>query len=179
MKLGAIFQSAFAIFMMLALVTVAVCMALLSTSIQAHAVTYRNDGSSSVTIRNKHGNIQIVYPNETIETYYYVDLTQAQYTDLTKVSDTPYAKFALATDAVTATTEGVDVAIDLDADFLMITLVTGTIDVYAQSDANTPPIFTGVSSDVDNTNLPLHGMFDNIVIKGTGTCQITQYKTKF
>lgn len=159
--------------------TILLIFILVMSATNIFAVTYRNDGTSNVILRDKSDNPVILAPEGTLETYYYVDLTKPAYSDITKVTDLPYSKFSLANNSVVATTSGVDVPIHLDANFGVITLITGTIDVYFQHVDNTPPVFSGLTGDMEITKFPLDGTCDNLVITGTGTCQINQYKVKY
>jgi len=136
----------------------------------AFAVTYRNDGSSTVILKNKSGDQVTLAPGATLETYYFNDNAS-----LTKTADTPYWNQAIDRDTVTATAGGANVSIDPDTAYVLIFKITGTITVYIQSDQNTPAVLKDWTADDPIIQIPVKGRCDNIEIEGTGTCEVVQY----
>jgi hypothetical protein len=137
----------------------------------AFAVTYQNNSSSNVILRNKQGNSVVLAPGKTIETYYY-----SSDTNLTKTADTPFWNRVIGRETITATAGGVDASIDPDTDIVMIFQISSTISVYIQSDTNTPPALLDWTIVNPIIQIPVRGRCDNLVIKGSGTCEVVQYR---
>jgi hypothetical protein len=147
-----------------------IILAVALVAMDAGAVTYRNDGSGSVILKNMQGNPVILAPGNTLETYYFSDDA-----NLTKTADTPYWNQWIDSDTVTATAEGANVSIDPATVYFTIFKITGTITVYIQSDQNSPAVLENWTSDDPIIQIPIKGRCNNIEIEGTGTCVVVQY----
>lgn len=138
---------------------------------EAFAVTYRNDGSGSVIMRDKYENQVVLYPGQTIETYYYNTSP-----GLTKTSDAPYYNRVMASTAVTLSVTPTEVAVNLQTNWILVLKITGTVNAYAQSTSNTPAELANWTEDDPIIQIPANGKFDKLALTGSGTCVVMQYK---
>lgn len=137
----------------------------------AQAVTYRNDGTGPVILKDKNGKQTVLQPGNTIETYYY-----SNDSNLTKTSDEPYVNPALQRDDVSG---GSSASMNLNANFVILRIISGTVSVYAQTTSNTPPIVDGWGDDDTRIQFPYDGTYDTLVVTGPGTVRIEQYKISY
>lgn len=139
-------------------------------STPAIGVTYRNDGTSIVMVKNKRGKQVVLPPGKTIRTYYY-----SKDKNLTKISDEPYWKYVKDRKMVVATPEGTPVGIDTESNYFMIFKIQTSVTVYIQAKENTPPILKNWTEDDPMMQIPIKGRCDKIVIVGNGSCEVVQF----
>jgi len=147
--------------------------AMLSAWTDLHAVTYRNDGAGAVPVTNAAGNLLMLYPGQTLETYTYSDNPA-----LTKTSDEPYYNRVLATNSVTLSGTPQAVSVDLSTDWIIITQITGSVTVYIQAVTNTPAELTDWTDDDPIIFIPAKGKFSQLMVTGSGNCRVQQYRSE-
>lgn len=133
--------------------------------------TYKNESPQQHTLELWNGSLQVVCPGETVQTRKFYDLA-----DVTKLSDEPlYNRVVARHSAVEASDEGTDVSISLDTARVLIERITGTITVYRQSTSNTPAELADRTSKDLISIFPANALFDNLVVVGSGTCDVVEY----
>lgn len=136
----------------------------------AEAVTYTNNTSNIIYLKDSSGTMTPLQPGSSIQTIYYSD-----HAGLIETSELPYWNWASGTSTVTVTAAGTDVAISATTEYVIISQITGTITVFLQDDDNTPAILTNWTEDEPVLVIPVKGRCDNLEIEGSGTCEVTQY----
>lgn len=132
--------------------------------------TYRNDSNETIKVENKDKEIVSVEPNQTVETNKYLSIT-----GLTKTLDTPYYNRVVNRQTITLGAAQ-DVEISLETDWILIFQITDSVTVYRQSASNTPPEYEDHTSLDPVIQIPAKGTLNNLVMSGTGTCEVVEYK---
>lgn len=134
--------------------------------------TYKNETNEGKWVKSMTGVTVALEPGETIETYFFHDHDAL---GLTLVSDAPYYNRVAARHVVEASAEGVAVPVSLGTARVLVERITGTISVYRQSQDNTPPELADRTADDLIAIIPAGGLYNQLVVVGTGTCDIVEY----
>jgi hypothetical protein len=132
--------------------------------------TYKNISNNPINL-NIGLTTKRLEPNETISTYYILDNVEG----LERISDEPYYNPVLQTEDLTFSSSGdvktVEILDNETPTVIRITNVTVDLDVYFNSESNTPafPILAGDSITINNPK-----MIDKLIIypKAAGQCKI-------
>ena len=136
--------------------------------------TYRNDGPEEITVEETDGRVEFnktLKPGEQAETWRYYDNP-----DLTKLSDSPMYNRVVGRQTVTLSATPQDVPISLNADWVLIYAITGAVTAYRQSADNTPAEYAAHTDDDPKIQIPAKATFDKLVVSGSGTCEVVQYR---
>ena len=136
--------------------------------------TYRNDGSVGITIEGTDGKVEFsktLKPGEQGETWRYCDKP-----GLTKLSDAPMYNRVVGRQTVTLNETPQDVNISLSADWVLIYAITGAVTAYRQSAANTPAEYAAHTDDDPKIQIPAKATFDKLVVSGSGSCEVVQFR---
>ena len=132
--------------------------------------TFINNKSYNIKAVDISGNNIIVAPTESFTTFSYdVDA------NFTKTSDTPMWNRVKNRQTITATGVGAIVAISVKTQEILIEKISDSISVFIQEKTNTPAWFDSRIFDDLYIFLPVKGRCDQLVITGTGTCDIVEY----
>ncbi len=118
--------------------------------------------------------ISAVNPGDTLETPFYPDSG----TNLTITAHTPYFNRITASTTVSAVaTPGVTVVLQAETKYIGVFSITGSVSVYKQTEANIPPELTTWTSDEPSFLIPVDNRFTQVIIIGSGTCQLVEYNS--
>lgn len=132
--------------------------------------TYKNNSEITHKVKNTDNKSVSVKPGTTIETNKFISIT-----DLTLLSDTPYYNRVVNRQTITLGAAQ-DVTISLETDFLIVIQITDYVTMYSQAAANTPPELENHTDDDPVIQIPCQGRMNNLVLTGSGTCEIIEYK---
>ena len=129
--------------------------------------TFQNNTDSAIKVTDISGKAYMLPPTASFVTHSYnVDSA------LTKISDEPmWNRIAKRTTA----TAGETISVSPSSEWLLIEKISDSISVYIQSTDNTPPEYANRTSDDGIIQIPIKGRCDQIVITGTGTCDVVEY----
>ena len=133
--------------------------------------TFINNTENTIKAVDISGNNIMVAPTESFTTFSY-DVNA----NLTKTSDQPLWNRIKNRQTITATTEGTAVTISVKTQKILIGNITNTISVFIQDTSNTPAEFSNKTSDDPIIMIPSYGRCDKLVIVGTGTCDVVEYR---
>ena len=131
---------------------------------------YRNDSNQQHAMETWAGHLKIVNPGDTIETKKYYSIS-----GVTKISDSPCYNRVVARHSVEASAGGVAVPISLSTARVLVERITGTISVYRQTIANVPAELADRTAYDLIAIIPADGLYDQLVVEGTGTCDVVEY----
>lgn len=131
---------------------------------------YRNDGTTSIGIEGTDGSNISLAPGEEGDTNLFFSIS-----NLTKISDAPYYNRVINRQTITLGAAQ-DVTISLNTDWILIYQITDDVTVYRQHADNTPPEYDAHTDSDPVIQIPAKGTLTNLVVSGTGTCEVVEYK---
>lgn len=136
--------------------------------------TYRNDGSSNITIKDANGNEKVLEPGGITTTNKYYDLT-----DLTKTADTPYLNIIAAYTILTFSASETQTITLSSPNIAKIRIqkADGDFDIFLESESNTPALLKNWGSTDQPIDIAIDGLCDKIAVtsnSATGTIHVVE-----
>jgi len=133
--------------------------------------TYENDQNQEMKLYGSNGQTAVFAANEEKSVNFYSN------TDgFTKTSDEPYVNRVAARETVTLSETAETVTVDLNISEVVIVKISDSVNVFLQSESNTPAELSNWTSEDPVVVIPAKGNFTQLQLTGSGTCDVVQYR---